>query len=205
MERKLSIIQSLFVAAFLFLAVSCNAPRNNPLDPNNSENKLFTISGTIYNSTAPPQSLADVTLFWKNENIFTRTNTSGSFALQISLQKNGWLLIEKDGFNNDSVFISWNNEKTISVQKYLNAIPHLDSILTYSIVKNKYSNVEYQLVFEAQISDDDDVDSVFIQNDALQILEKLNGKSYFMTLYGSDLRYTIVSSCTLLLSTMIIS
>jgi len=60
----------------------------------------------------------------------------------------------------------------------LNALPRLDSVLLYSIVKNKNSGrAEYQLVVATDISDDKDIDSVFLTNNELQIRQPLLKKS----------------------------
>ncbi len=160
----------LVLSALLF---SCNAPHNNPLDPDNSNNKLCTLEGIIRTDTRTQLPISNVSVFWKNENFYTRTKADGKFSLKNLQPNDGWLYFEKIGFYADSVFIRWQAQKKISITKNLNALPQLVNAALYSVVKNKYSQTEYSLVAEVSVTDDDDIDSVFLVNSELQINKPL--------------------------------
>jgi len=172
----LTILILLLVATISYFG--CNAPRNNPLDPENPENKRFQIQGTVQTNTNPPTPVANANVFWKNKNVFVRSNSFGKFLLEHLEPKNGWLYVEKNGFSDDSFLVRWNGKKNINVVRNLNAIPKLDSIMMFSIVKNRgIDTKEYQLVIEADVSDDSDIDSVFLVNEELEIRKQLSKKS----------------------------
>lgn len=165
----------IFVVTASINLINCNAPHNNPLDPENPINNYAVIEGFVFSDGKSPVPLVNSSVFWKNENLSVFTNTDGYFNIKNVLLKDGWLYFDKLGFSRDSIFISWNDQKSYSVKKNLNELPQIDSVYFYSIVKFKYSVEEYQLNFEINISDsDNDIDSVFIQNNALSIYKKLD-------------------------------
>ncbi len=180
----------LFPVLFLLIN-SCNAPRNNPLDPENPDNKIIAIDGIVRTDTRDPQPITGVNVYWMNEKISGFTNGNGYFKLKCSGQKDGWLYFEKEGFNKDSVFVTWNNKTKISLEVNLNSLPVLNSINLYSLIRNKYSNVDYQIVVDCEITDiDDDIDSVYLVNQGYKIskmLNKLNAKDFGGKFYDYDL------------------
>ncbi len=168
--RQLGLI--LLIALFI---IGCDADRINPLDPDNPENVLVKIEGTVETISIPRARLSDVEVFWEKGNILVRTNSNGSFFIEEISKNDGWLIFRKDGYTTDSAFISWRERKTVTVQMFLNAVPKLDSLVFSSSVLNKYPNRQtYSIEVQASISDDEnDVDSVFIFNGELNILETL--------------------------------
>jgi hypothetical protein len=189
-----NLIPALCMLVLSALFFSCSAPHNNPLDPENPQNKLCTLEGIIRTDTHTQLPLEEVAVYWKSENAYTRTNASGKFSLKNIQPVNGWLYFEKSGFYSDSVFIRWQSQKIISVSQNLNAQPRLLNASLYSVVKNKYSQTEYFLVAEIGVSDDDDIDSVFLVNSELQInksLEKITA-TYFEGEF-SDFELQLVS------------
>ena len=170
------------VVVIMCIGLSCNAPRNNPLDTQNPNNKLSRIDGTVQTATNPTSPISSAMVFWKNSNLYVRTNTNGKFVLENLDANNGWLCFSKDGFSSDSQFIEWNGKKKWETVVNLNTLPRLDSILLYSIVKNKNSGrADYQLVVNATVTDDKDIDSVYLSNDELQIHQPLlkQSSAYF--------------------------
>ncbi len=151
----------LFLIPLILLVVSCEAPRENPLDPDNPLNKLYLITGKLLTAEKTARPIETATIEWRNENLLSYTDVNGTFKIQCKYQINGWLLFSKDGYATDSFYVDWSNGKTVTLSQTLNAFPVLDSLRIYSVVRNKYSNTELLLYFEASVSDvDDDVDTL---------------------------------------------
>lgn len=167
-------IPSLIVLALCCLP-ACNAPRNNPLDPANPNNVLHSINGTV--RTTSNAAIPGVLVLWKTENVYVMTNSSGTFSITTTQPNDGWLTFEKSGFFLDSLYIRWGGQKSLTIQQTLDALPTLDSLSVYTVVRNTYSFRIYSLVVSAHITDDDVIDSVWISNPDLQIWKKLTKES----------------------------
>lgn len=95
----------------LFLIIfinSCNAPRTNPLDPNNPNYNLSVIEGKVKRISFPNNHIAGVNISWENEEITVVTNSSGYFALENIKRDNGWLVFQSPNYFIDSVYVNWN-------------------------------------------------------------------------------------------------
>lgn len=112
--------------------ISCDAPRLNPLDWQNPNNKLGQIDGYILSSSRNP--LSGVKIIWKNQNIFTSTDAQGYFKIENIQMKNGMLIFEKEGLAKDSIYVEWNNQK----------VKHLQEIIL-SYIKGKFSGYVYTI------------------------------------------------------------
>ena len=160
----------------------CNAPHDNSLDPENPDNALYTIEGTVITAGVISNLLKDVQVYWSIDQVYVVTDDNGYFNIRSKELRDGWLYFNKTGYSSDSVMIKWNTQKKISLQERLNDIPAIDSIFIYSSIINKYSSPQYQLTFEITINDqDDNIDSVFVQCPTLQInksIQKISSK-YF--------------------------
>lgn len=165
----------LIYAAFSALALlSCNAPHENPLDPDNPSNKIYIIEGTLLTGELTPKPVVNALINWSPEKSLASTDNNGYFKIYCSGQTDGWLRFEKTGFSPDSVLVSWNGQKTVVVQPRLNYLPVVDTFNIYSSIKNKYSKAEYQLFFDVTLHDpDDDITSVTVENKALSINKAL--------------------------------
>lgn len=167
--------------ALLFLAISCNAPRTNPFDPANPDGSVYYLDGTILSDARTPLPLSGVSVSWNGTGVGVKTDNAGKFSLSLTKPFNGWLHFDKQGYVIDSLAIEWNNQREIAVQKKLHALPVLDSVAVWSVVKNKYSGVEYGLEAHVHVIDEYDIDSVFIVNDELGIrhpLQKITSSSF---------------------------
>ncbi|MBS4027103.1 MAG: carboxypeptidase regulatory-like domain-containing protein [Ignavibacteriales bacterium] len=165
----------LFTFLLVGLLLSCNAPRTNPLDPNNPNNTLHSIRGTVFSDAHLPLPLEEVTVLWKENNTAVQSNDSGIFHLTLLSPQNGWLMFEKNGYTKDSAFVKWSGKKEFLMGKHLNAIPVLDSVIMFSEVRNKYNSpAEYSLETSVTLTDDDEIDTVFLLNEELNILKPLN-------------------------------
>lgn len=171
--QKIFLTYVIIVTIIFFYISGCDAPHNNPLDPDNPDNKLFLIEGKIETASKTPNPIQEAVLFWKNENLFTKTDEKGNYKIQTKNLDNGWLRIEKQGYETDSIFLI-RNSKITYLNYSLNKIPTIESSYVYSVVRNKFSKPEYLIYFEITLSDpDSEIDSVFIKNYNLNIYKKL--------------------------------
>lgn len=187
----------IFLLSVTVLFDSCNASHNNPLDPENPDNVLYSIEGTVITSGAISNPLSNVQVYWSVDKVYVSTDNNGYFKIGCKELKDGWLYFSKAGYSSDSVLIAWGTQKKVSLQQRLNDIPTIDSIFIYSSILNKYSSPEYQLTFEITITDlDDNLDSVFVQCPALQInksLQKMSSQYFAESFSDVDLNLTSFS------------
>ncbi|MDR3609251.1 MAG: carboxypeptidase-like regulatory domain-containing protein [Ignavibacteriaceae bacterium] len=178
---RIFFILIIITGAILFLG-SCNAPHDNPLDPANPDNSLYSIDGTVVTSDPTAQAISNAQVYWTVDKVYVTTDANGYFKINCKQLKEGWLYFTKGGYNSDSVKITWGTQKKVSIQEKLNDIPIIDSISIYSSIMNKYSLPTNQLVFEITITDkDDNIDSVFVQCPNLQINKSIQkiSSTYF--------------------------
>ncbi len=179
---------------FCISAISCNAPRNNPLDPANPNYSYVSISGTVQTFSVPYTGIAGVSVYWQPGNIVVSSDANGNFVISNIKPVDGKLIFQKNGFLSDTINVAWNNMQKLSYQINLNQIPQLDSILIYTVVINQFSppGQTYQLFINAKISDkDNDLDSVFVQSTDLNLKKTLSfdvtSKTYQTTLTTQDM------------------
>lgn len=190
---RIRTVGTFFFIVILFFSNSCDAPRNNPLDPENGDKNIGVIEGLIQSVSLPRKPIEGASIFWSDKNIFAETNQSGIFKIENVIPNDDWLIFDKTGYSADSFFVKWNNQKNININVFLNATPKLDSMLFSSIVVNKFpSNQKYSIEIKAKISDEEnDVDSVFLENSNLNITKRLDynlsSKYYERTLFLPDL------------------
>ena len=164
----------LFISlSIIFLILGCDAPRENPVDPNNPDNQFAELSGVVKTEGFPFIPIENVNVFWENENVIVQTSASGIYNISDIKKIDGWLYFNSEGYSGDSVFIEWNERKKISNEIFLNSNPVLDSLEFYSIVENRFQvNQIYRIVVRARITDFEgvnDIDSVFLQNEELGV------------------------------------
>ncbi len=165
----------IFIAT-IFILLSCNAERSNPLDPQNPNNTLFKIEGNVQTVSFPRKKINDVNVYWNTGSSFVTTSNDGSFFIELTKNKNGWLVFSKEGYSIDSVYINWGNEKRKNLSVFLNALPQLFSNTFSSIVIQKYPNrKDYYIETIVKLKDNEnDIDSLFFENKDLKIFEYLN-------------------------------
>ncbi len=188
----------IMVSAVSIGVISCSAPNNNPLDPDNPDNKLYVLQGTVLSDGNYPHVLEDVIVYWNNERISVETDGSGAFLLRCETSKDGWLYFQKPGFAMDSVYIQWGALKTIELKPRLNAVPVASNISLYSVVTNRYTgsgeNIPLKyLYFSATVTDaDDDIDHVSIRCDEFKINRELQSTNRFYS--GSLASYDLATN-----------
>lgn len=162
----------LLLSVLLVLFTGCNAPKNNPLDPENPDNRIYTITGTVKGKGLPLPPIEGVRVTWENSGKFVLTDEKGEFSITELSAKDGIISFNKDGFRDLDSFVVWQNSKNTSLVAFLDKVPVLDSLEFFSIVENKsqFSNPKYSLSVRARIKDSDgvtDIDSVWIFNQEL--------------------------------------
>jgi hypothetical protein len=166
-EIKIKSILIFVLVLSTILLNSCDASRENPLDPNSKDNLLGTIQGTVQTYSLPYTPITNAEVFWKPGNILVFTDTSGNFTVPNVKTENGLLIFRKAGFNTDTIQVNWNGTKKINEQVNLNTVPTLDSLKIYTIVINVSDSVSQmnQLNIDTKVRDpDNDIDTVFVFN-----------------------------------------
>ncbi len=178
----------------MLLCAACNAPRNNPFDPQNPRSPYVALKGHVQTQSFPRTALAGAAMLWKNGDRLAQTDAQGHFRFENLLPENDWLHIEKSGYKKDSVFVLWEGNKQIALDIFLNAMPAMEKLqLSTEILHQYFSNQEARLVVKVEISDqDNDVDSVFVKSEKFGLRKALdydvNDKSYIATLKLFDLK-----------------
>jgi hypothetical protein len=176
------------------LCAACNAPRNNPFDPQNPRSPYVALEGHVHTQSLPRAALGGAALFWKNGTRLVQTDTLGYFYFENLMPENDWLHIEKSGYKKDSVFVFWGGDKQIALDISLNAMPVMENLqISTEILHQYFSNQESRLVVKARISDrDNDVDSVFARSEKFGLRKALDydvdDKTYVATLKLFDLK-----------------
>ena len=163
------------ILLLLIIVISCSAPRNNPLDPENPDNNLSNIEGIVRTIKVPQIPIPDAKVTWEAEGRIVFTNENGYFNFENVKRNSGTLIIEKSNYGTDSLFIEFNNQNKISKNIFLNATPQINELLFYSITVNKFpSRQSYSLGISVNLTDaENDIDSVFIENEELNISKEL--------------------------------
>jgi len=163
----------LFVLASIF---SCDAPRNNPLDPDSKDYIYGQIQGTVETYRVPHQPISGAEVFWENASMISETGQSGQFVFSAVEPLDGWIYFRTDDYFYDSLYVSWNNLRQYEIRQYLNMIPVADSLIFYSSILNLYNDLQLILLsIRVRIEDpDNDVDSVYVVSPGLELKSYLH-------------------------------
>ena len=171
--------------------ISCEAPRTNPLDPNNPTSSIGIIKGSVKTQKVPRTPIY-LTKIFKDNYLISITDYVGNFAIDISERNNFWLIFDNENYKRDSVYINWNGEKELFTEVFLNQKPVLDSVKFYSVVFSRFSLPPLiKFIIQAKVTDEDkDIDSVALISDELQFKNSLiydpNTKYYSSEIMQSD-------------------
>jgi len=188
---KLKLLPFLLLLTFLFIDTGCEAPRNNINDPLNPDYNFGTIEGVVQSVGIPSVGISNVSVIWQNANLIAETDINGRFRLTNIPINNGNLVFSKDGYKADTLQVVWGTSKRFFTQVFFNRIPTLDSISIYTIVVNQSGLPAVSSLFvKAWITDlDDDVDTVFVINEALTLKKPLvsQAENYEVSIFESEL------------------
>jgi len=161
-------IFTLIIPAFMW---SCfgDAPRNNPLDPENPNSNLSDLNGQVLTNRVPHQPISNIKVTWR-DNRFVYSDENGFFNFFEIKKENGWLIFESNNYLTDSLFVNWTNFKP-GLEKFLNAAPLLQNVVFYSSIENDYPDRQViSLNFKVEIDDpDNDIDSVLLKSASLDV------------------------------------
>ncbi|MBK6913537.1 MAG: hypothetical protein IPH11_07675 [Ignavibacteriales bacterium] len=179
--KKLNLISICFSFVIVIFIPSCEAPRDNPLDPLNPENNLASIEGWVKALGFPNLAVKNAEVIWKNNLTTVLTDNNGNYSFVNIEKADGWLIFRSDLYSDDSLFVQWGAEKKKSLETFLNAKPIADSIQIYSIVQNRFQFTQlYELFVAVKLSDEDganDIDSVFIESQVFNTKQVLQFNS----------------------------
>ena len=172
----MNIFRSIIVFIVLLSAVSCDAPKLNPLDPANPDSRLGQFYGYVKTALLPQQPIVGVKVSWKNDNRLIETDAAGYYNLENLPIADGTLYFDKDGYSKDSIRVNWQNNKSIDLGTILlNAIPKLNNLIIYTCVENRYQDDQKDtLNVKANITDaENDIESVSVRCTALSFNKQL--------------------------------
>jgi hypothetical protein len=155
-----------FVLLFFSLhIISCDAPRNNPLDPLSSNYTGASIDGKVETFSIPHLGIPEVTLYWVPAKKYAKTDVEGNFLISEIEAEDGLLIIQKEGFKEDTLDIKWNGAKKITTQIDLNIKPVIDSVEISSMVINQTASTSSSFIdIRLKVIDkDNDVDTVYVR------------------------------------------
>lgn len=167
----------LFLAiAVIGLFTGCDAPRNNPVDPDNTLSNLPKIEGEIFasGSSGTPLSFARITFVPSSS--FTFSGDDGKFSLPVSKKTNGLLLIEKFGFKTDSIFVDWNNGDNIQLRRSLLKFPSPVKLSIVSNTLNRFPDLKfYSFLAAVELAETNEfIDSIIVESRVKKIKFKLD-------------------------------
>jgi hypothetical protein len=154
---------SLLISMFVIIS-GCEAPRNNPLDPDNPANKYQYMLGEVKSVSIPYHPIMDVLVHWPDISISTTTDQSGQFSIELIDADAGWLQFIKKGYHPDSTYVSWQDSDQHFFEIFLNAHTVMENCEVFSVIENRYPSLqtELMLIFFELCDVDNDIDSVFL-------------------------------------------
>ena len=181
-------ITNYLILVILVALNSCDAPRNNPLDPENPENNIGIIDGFVRTIKVPQTPIDSARIIWLNDGKIVYSDTEGYFRFDYIGKKSGLLTIEKESYLTDTVYISFDSKNRITQNIFLNSASRLNELQFYSITINKFPSEQlYSLVVKADLFDEEnDIDSVFFVNSELNI-QKILSYNFSSKYYESNI------------------
>jgi hypothetical protein len=184
----MKIFRSIIVLLFAVILYSCEAPRLNPLDPNNPDYQLTAINGSL-KAAASANAIVGAKVTWRNENISATTNQNGSFSFTGLVRKNGYIIFEAGGYYKDSVLVQFTESQYNLGDHSMNAIPQMSSLWLYTKVENKYAfDPDTYLIVQTKVTDaESDIDTVYLRCTAISFYKKLTYNSSTLKYEGTFL------------------
>jgi hypothetical protein len=106
--------RSIIVLISVVFLYSCEAPRVNPLDPNNPDYQFSTIDGYVKTTSLPTKAISGAKVTWRNQNIVITTDANGYYKFPNVPKKDGLIVFEADGYYKDSTTV-----QVTSTQKHV--------------------------------------------------------------------------------------
>ena len=87
--------------AVLMLIVACEAPHKNPLDPDNPDACYGKLQGTVIDA-AGLSAIDNANVMYRPAGRWTLSDSNGVFELEQLVCADGWLIVQKPGYQTDS-------------------------------------------------------------------------------------------------------
>jgi hypothetical protein len=172
--ERMKILSTLLSFMGMALLISaCQAPRNNPLDPENPNHELSTLSGYIKSARAPHPPISNVRVSLPKQNIYAMSDDQGFFKFSHLFSQANKIVVSKPGYVSDSLLLDDNRSQELEI--FLNQIPVINEFSVNTLVINQYPDWQFfYLQVTASIEDNDqDTDSVWFDIPAAQISRNL--------------------------------
>jgi hypothetical protein len=168
------------ILSIMTLYSGCEAPRNNPLDPDNPANEYQYLLGEVKSVSIPYHPITDVLVHWPDLSISTTTNRGGQFSLELLDADVGWLHFSKNGYHSDSTYVTWQETDRHYIETFLNAHTVMENCEVFSVIENRYPSLQTErMQIYLELSDvDNDIDSVFLH---IPIIEQTHLLTYNTT------------------------
>lgn len=155
----------------LIILLACSAPHDNPLDPENPDYSLASLSGIVRTASTPHRPVAGAALWWQPGSSLIHTSAAGTFSLGPCPPDSGWLFCSHPNFFSDSLQLDLPPAGGKEIEFLLNHRPILADCRLYSVVLNRYPSLRsYQIAIDCRIVDPDgDIDSVRLRQDELGV------------------------------------
>ena len=165
---KLSRFLVLLIVVFI---LSCDAPRENPFDPN-SKNYFepkpeLVLSQVLVKQLYPPfRPIANVQVIEPNLNLFGTTNAQGIVQFEHKPVDSLIFLVSAQQYFPDT--LKFAQKQANEYEIFLNAAPQIQNIKFKSFYNNLYDQLSITSIYmEANVTDLDgpiDIDAVYLQN-----------------------------------------
>ncbi len=174
-----------FLIFALALFWACDAPRENPFDPDaeNYQNPV-TSKITVWNLYVPRSGIPGVTLIEKDMQLIDITGQDGSVAWQHKERDSLRIIASADGYFTDTL-VFYPTAKNNSFNIFLNGKPELLN----SNLSSLFSGNQTYVYMQATVADPDgqgDIDAVILKSDFYQFDTTLNFNSSVSNLYETS-------------------
>lgn len=155
--------------------VQWGSEKNKRIDDKYLSSTVGQIDGYVKGERSR-SGIPGVKVFWKNQNLLIQTDATGYYKLINIPKQNGTIYFEKDGYGKDSSFVQWGDPANLKLDdELLNSNPVLNNLFIYTVVENKYPDIQkITMSIQADVSDlENDIDSIFVRCNSLNVYKRL--------------------------------
>lgn len=173
-ERLKILLSTLGLFIWMLVVHSgCQAPRHNPLDPENPNHQLNELFGYIKSARAPHTPINNARIALPEQNTSTLSDDQGFFRFSHLIDHANRVVVTKPGYVSDSLMLDTKSSQELEI--FLNQIPAINIFTANTLVINQYPDWQFlYLQVIASIEDNDqDTDSVWFDISAAGISHPL--------------------------------
>lgn len=182
-RRGIATVITVGVSAAVVGFLRCDAPRDNPLDPENPRNPFGVIVGVVEEETTQ-RPLEDALVYWSGDGKTAFTDSLGRFVIDRVAPRTGELIVEKVGYFKNNATVEWNAGLRERVELSMTPAPEAD-FNVYAEAQYTYQYRSYATTVRAELAlaGASDVDSVLL------IAPKTNVRRSLGTFAGVETKY----------------